>query len=146
MIQHIPEFTLYDAYATRYYSRFIESSQWVGAGAGDLMIWPDTDKTMAELIAGIAKLKPSQALQSIRLQQLNVCYGRGVSRVSGKDWRDFVEQEMFVPLAWMTQTGFTYSRQQYQLGDWAYSNGRRADVFCKLSRRFSWRRCHCLQC
>ena len=122
VIQHIPEFTLYDAYATREMTirDLLSHRSGLGLGAGDLMIWPDTDKTMAELIAGIAKLKPSSSFRSQYAYNnlMFVMAGEVVSRVSGKDWRDFVEQEMFVPLD-MDDSKAGFSRIPSSNTNWA---------------------------
>ncbi|MEJ6474356.1 serine hydrolase [Pseudoalteromonas piscicida] len=120
--QHIPEFKLYDSYVTQEMTirDLLSHRSGLGLGAGDLMIWPDTDKTMPELLAGIAHLKPDSSFRSQYAYNnlMFVVAGEVVSRVSGKNWRDFVEQEMFTKLD-MDDSKAGFSRIPARNTNWA---------------------------
>ncbi|ODB35218.1 MULTISPECIES: serine hydrolase [Pseudoalteromonas] len=120
--KHIPEFKLYDSYVTQEMTirDLLSHRSGLGLGAGDLMIWPDTDKTMTELLAGISHLKPDSSFRSHYAYNnlMFVVAGEVVSRVSGKDWRDFVEQEMFTKLD-MDDSKAGFSRIPANNSNWA---------------------------
>ncbi|GEK09467.1 serine hydrolase [Pseudoalteromonas peptidolytica] len=122
VVQHIPEFKLYDSYVTREMTirDLLSHRSGLGLGAGDLMIWPDTDKTMPELLAGISHLKPDSSFRSQYAYNnlMFVVAGEVVSRVSGKNWRDFVEQEMFNKLE-MDDSKAGFSRIPSDNTNWA---------------------------
>ncbi|TMS80772.1 serine hydrolase domain-containing protein, partial [Pseudoalteromonas sp. S981] len=82
----------------------------LGLGAGDLMIWPDTNKSVPELIEGISHLKPVSSFRSQYAYNnlMFVMAGEVVARVSGLSWQEFVEQKMMKPLEMTTsRAGFS---------------------------------------
>ena len=60
VIDHLPEFRLYDSYVTREMRirDLLSHRSGLGLGQGDLMIWPSTDKSVDEILAGLQYLKP----------------------------------------------------------------------------------------
>ena len=66
VIDHLPEFRMFDAYATREVTirDLLSHRAGLGLGAGDLTIWPDTDKSVEEVIHGIRFLKPVSSFRS----------------------------------------------------------------------------------
>ncbi|MCG7561930.1 MULTISPECIES: serine hydrolase [Pseudoalteromonas] len=122
VIKHIPEFRLSDPYVTRAMTiaDLLSHRSGLGKGAGDLMIWPDTDKTMADLLEGIAHLPIESSLRSTYAYNnlMFVVAGEVVNRVSGMGWRDFVEQRLFKPMGMDTsRAGFSRIPQENQ--NWA---------------------------
>ncbi|QTH72492.1 serine hydrolase [Pseudoalteromonas xiamenensis] len=102
VIQHLPEFQLADPYVTREMTirDLLSHRSGLGLGAGDLMIWPDTNKSMKDILAGLKYLKP---VSSFRTQYaynnlMFVTAGEVVARVSGKPWAEFIETRILAPL------------------------------------------------
>lgn len=122
VIDHLPEFRLSDPYITREatIADLLSHRIGLGLGAGDLMIWPDTDKSVSDLLAGLRHLKPTESLRS-KYQYNNLMFvaaGEVVARVSGMSWQDYVEQKMLKPLG-MTQSRAGFSRIDKNNSNWA---------------------------
>ena len=63
VIDHLPQFRLYDPYVTREFTirDLLTHRSGLGLGAGDLMFFPATDMTRGEIIHGLRYLKPQRA-------------------------------------------------------------------------------------
>ena len=113
VIDHLPEFRLYDAYATREMTirDLLSHRSGLGLGQGDLMIWPDTDKSVDDIIQSLQHLKPQSSFRSTYAYNnlMFVTAGEVVARVSGMSWQDFIEQKMLTPLG-MEQSRAGFSR------------------------------------
>ncbi|MFY8274037.1 serine hydrolase [Pseudoalteromonas sp. SSDWG2] len=113
VIDHLPEFRLHDPYATREMSirDLLSHRSGLGLGQGDLMIWPDTDKSVEDILAGLQHLKPQSSFRSKYAYNnlMFVTAGEVVARVSGMSWQDYVEQKMLTPLG-MKQSRAGFSR------------------------------------
>ena len=113
VIQHLPEFQLADPYVSREMTirDLLSHRSGLGLGAGDLLIWPDTDKSTAEIIAALRFIKPANSFRSEYAYNnlMFVVAGEVVARVSGRSWQEFVEKELFSPLG-MTLSAAGYSR------------------------------------
>ncbi|OHU97784.1 serine hydrolase [Pseudoalteromonas byunsanensis] len=122
VIKHLPEFRMFDAYVTGEMTirDLLSHRSGLALGAGDLMIWPDTNKTTQQLIAGIAKLKPSSSFRSEYAYNnlMFVVAGEVVARVSGVSWQDFVEQRMFSKIG-MDDSKAGFSRISPTNTNWA---------------------------
>jgi CubicO group peptidase (beta-lactamase class C family) len=102
VIDHLPQFRLYDPYVTREFtiSDLLTHRSGLGPGAGDLMFYPATDFTRAEIIHGLRYLKPASSFRA-KFDYDNVLYlvaGEIIPAVTGKSWEDFVRERIFVPL------------------------------------------------
>ncbi|KZN29648.1 hypothetical protein N480_07940 [Pseudoalteromonas luteoviolacea S2607] len=99
VVKHLPEFELYSKVLTEQMTirDLLSHRGGLGLGAGDLMIWPDTDKSIEDILKGLKYLKPvSQFRNEYHYNNLMfVVAGEVVSRVSGISWHDFVEQHIF---------------------------------------------------
>lgn len=110
----IPEFKLYDAYVTREFTirDLLTHRSGLGLGAGDLMIWPDSNSTTkTELIHNLRYLKPVSSFRS-KYDYDNLLYivaGEVVARASGMEYEDFVVKHFIEPLG-MTQTAMSWYR------------------------------------
>lgn len=113
VIQHIPEFQLADPYVSREMTirDLLSHRSGLGLGAGDLLIWPETDKSTADIIKALRFLKPASSFRSEYAYNnlMFVVAGEVVARVSGQSWQEFVEQQLFKPLG-MSLTTAGYSR------------------------------------
>jgi CubicO group peptidase (beta-lactamase class C family) len=113
VIDYIPEFRLYDPYVTREFTLrdLLSHRGGLGTGAGDLMFYPNTDLSRAEMIRGLRYLKPVSSFRS-QYAYDNLLYmvaGQVVATVSGQTWDDFVTQRILQPLR-MTGCATSYKR------------------------------------
>lgn len=102
VITHLPEFKLSDPYITRELTirDLLSHRSGLGLGAGDLMIWPNTDKTTDEVIAGLAHVPVAHGFRE-RFDYNNLMFvtaGEVIARVSGMPYRQYVEQTLFEPM------------------------------------------------
>ncbi len=102
VIQYIPEFQMYDPYVTSQFTirDLLAHRSGLGEGAGDLMFYPSSNMTRAELIHGLRYLKPVSSFRS-EYDYDNVMYmvaGEIIPRVTGQSWEDFVTDRIFKPL------------------------------------------------
>lgn len=113
VIDYIPEFRLYDPYVTREFTLrdLLSHRSGLGTGAGDLMFYPNTDFSRAEMIHGLRYLKPVSSFRS-QYAYDNLLYmvaGAVVATVTGETWDDFVTQRILQPLR-MTGCVTSYKR------------------------------------
>jgi CubicO group peptidase (beta-lactamase class C family) len=122
VIDHLPEFRLYDAYVTREMTirDLLSHRSGLGLGQGDLMIWPDTDKSVEEILAGLKYLKPASSFRSKYAYNnlMFVTAGEVVARVSGMSWNDYIEKNMLQPLN-MNNSRAGFSRIPRSNKNWA---------------------------
>jgi len=110
----IPEFKLHDPYVTSEFTirDLLTHRSGLGLGAGDLMIWPDSNSTTkSELIHNLRYLKPVSSFRS-KYDYDNLLYivaGYIVEKVSGVEYEKFVTDHFIKPLG-MTQTAMSWYR------------------------------------
>ncbi|MCF2857314.1 serine hydrolase [Pseudoalteromonas sp. SMS1] len=113
VIKHIPEFELHTKTLTEQMTirDLLSHRSGLALGAGDLMIWPDTDKSMQDILAGLKYLKPVSPFRSgYNYNNLMfVVAGEVVSRASGMSWHEFIEQHIFSEVG-MTGSYAAFSR------------------------------------
>jgi CubicO group peptidase (beta-lactamase class C family) len=100
--KHLPSFQVYDPYVSRELTirDLLSHRSGLGLGAGDLLFWPDTDVTRAQVLAGARHIRPASSLRS-RYAYNNLAFvvaGEVVHSASGKEWDDFVRDRIFAPL------------------------------------------------
>lgn len=99
----IPEFKLNDSYVTGEFTvrDLVTHRSGLGLGAGDLMVFPASNTTtLAEMIHNLRYLKPVSSFRS-QYDYDNLLYivaGEIVSRISGKDYDDYIIENFFKPL------------------------------------------------
>lgn len=98
----LPEFQMYDPYVTREFTirDLLTHRSGLGTGAGDLMFFPATDFTRAEVIHGLRYLKPASSFRS-RWDYDNLLYmvaGEIIPVVTGQSWEVFVKERILKPL------------------------------------------------
>jgi len=112
--KYIPEFQMYDPYATAEFTvrDLLCHRSGLGLGAGDLMQFPDSaDFTAADVIHSLRYFKPVSSFRS-KFDYDNSLYivaGEVVARVSGQSWNDFVETRLLKPLG-MSRSATVYAR------------------------------------
>ena len=102
VVDRLPGFRMYDAYASQNMTitDLLVHRSGLGLGEGDLMVFPDTNRTRAELVHAIRYLKPATSFRK-GFAYDNVLYsvaGQLVQAVSGQTWESFVKQHIFAPL------------------------------------------------
>ena len=110
----IPEFKMYNPYVTEEFTikDLLTHRSGLGLGAGDLMMWPDSNNfTKKDIIHNLRYLKP---VSSFRTKydydnNLYIVAGEVVERASGMSWEDFIENRMMKPLK-MTKSAASISR------------------------------------
>ena len=122
VIDHLPEFRLYDSYVTREMRvrDLLSHRSGLGLGQGDLMIWPSTDKSVADILSGLKYLEPASSFRSKYAYNnlMFVTAGEVVARVSGISWNDYVEKHILQPLK-MTNSRAGFSRIPKSNKNWA---------------------------
>jgi CubicO group peptidase (beta-lactamase class C family) len=122
---HLPNFRMYDAYASQQMTvrDLLTHRSGLGLGEGDLMFWPASDFTRAEVVDRLKYLKPATSFRSGYAYD-NVLYiaaGELVGAVAGQPWEDFVQSRIMTPLG-MQDTAPSYSR--LKTADRAWGHGR----------------------
>lgn len=103
VIEHIPEFEMYNPYVTANFTieDLLTHRSGLGLGAGDLLIFPDgADFTMQDVLKSFQYQKPVSAFRT-KYDYDNLLYlvaGEVVARVSGVPWADFIQSRIFTPL------------------------------------------------
>ena len=98
VVDHLPQFRLADAYVTQEFTvrDLLTHRSGLGLGAGDLMMFPHTDFTRAELMANLRHLPFASSFRSTYAYDnlLYIVAGELVPAVTGTSWEDFVEKRI----------------------------------------------------
>lgn len=102
LIDHIPEFRMYDPWVTREFTirDMLTHRSGLPLGAGDLLFFPEGNATRGEIIHAFRHLEPRSSFRS-KYDYDNLLYvvaGEVVERVSGVAFEDFLEQRLLKPL------------------------------------------------
>jgi len=101
VIRYLPAFQMYDPWVTRHITvrDLMVHRSGLGLGAGDLMFWPPTTFTRAELVERLRYIPPATSFRSAYAYD-NVLYpvaGEVIAAVSGMSWEDFVATRILRP-------------------------------------------------
>ncbi len=103
VIDHIPEFKMYNAYVTENFNilDLLTHRSGLGLGVGDLMFFPDgTDFTIQDVVSCFQYFKPISAFRT-QFDYDNLLYmvaGEVIARVSGMSYEFFVQKRIIEPL------------------------------------------------
>lgn len=103
VIDHIPEFTMYNDYVRENFNivDLLTHRSGLGLGVGDLMFFPvGADFDINDLLASFQYFKPESAFRT-QFDYDNLLYivaGELIARVSGQSWEEFVMQRIIQPL------------------------------------------------
>ena len=103
VIDHIPEFKMYNDYVTQNLNiqDLLTHRSGLGLGAGDLQFWPSgSDFTMTDLLTNFQYFEPVSAFRT-KYDYDNILYlvaGEVIKRVSGQSWENFVKLRILDPL------------------------------------------------
>ncbi|MCK7460235.1 serine hydrolase [Idiomarina aminovorans] len=102
VVDYIPEFRLADPAITQSLTLrdILSHRSGLGLGAGDLMIWPNTDKSTSDILAGLAHVPIDHGLREHFAYNnlMFVTAGEVIHRVTGMPYREYVEKTFFQPL------------------------------------------------
>jgi CubicO group peptidase (beta-lactamase class C family) len=102
VIDHMPDFRMWDAWVTREMTirDLLVHRSGLGLGAGDLLFVPNSNLTRKETVKRLRYIKPATSFRSAYAYD-NVLYmvaGQLIEEVSGRTWEQFVRDEIFKPL------------------------------------------------
>lgn len=103
VVEHIPEFTMYDPYVTANFTiiDLLTHRSGLDLGAGDLMWIPDgNDFTMNDVVKSFLHQTPTSDFRT-KYDYDNLLYmvaGEIVVRKTGQSWSEFVEERIMAPL------------------------------------------------
>lgn len=103
VIDHIPEFKMYNSYVTENFNieDLLTHRSGMGLGIGDLMFFPDgSDFTIDDLLSSFQHFKPVSAFRT-KFDYDNLLYlvaGELIARKSGMSWEQFIQTRIFNPL------------------------------------------------
>jgi len=100
--QRLPEFQMHDPYVSHEMTirDLLTHRSGMGLGEGDLLFWPHSTYTRAEIIHQLRYMKPASSFRS-RFAYDNLLYmtaGQIIPAVTGISWDDFVRERIFSPL------------------------------------------------
>ena len=102
VIDYLPEFQMFDAWVTREFTirDLLTHRSGLPIGAGDLLLFPETNTTRDEVVRAMRHLKPGTSFRS-RFAYDNLLYivaGEVVEQVSGDSFEAFLEDRLLSPL------------------------------------------------
>ncbi len=103
VIDHIPEFKMYDDYVTQHFNiqDLLTHRSGLGLGVGDLMFFPDgSDFTIKDIVSCFQYFKPVSAFRT-QFDYDNLLYmvaGEVIARASGMSYELFVQKRIIEPL------------------------------------------------
>jgi CubicO group peptidase (beta-lactamase class C family) len=102
VIDHLPDFQLFDPYVTREMTirDLLCHRCGLGLGAGDLMFFPPSDFSRSEMVKRLRFVKPATSFRS-KYAYNNLMYlvaGQVIEKVSGRSWDDFITERIFKKL------------------------------------------------
>lgn len=130
VIDHLPDFRMYDAWVTREMTvrDLLVHRSGLGLGAGDLLFIPRSSRGRADIVRALRHIRPATGFRSGYAYD-NILYivaGELVAAVSGQDWESFVRERIFAPLGMRTAVSHENDR---------FANPNRAQPHARLDPR-----------
>jgi CubicO group peptidase (beta-lactamase class C family) len=131
VIDHLPEFQMYDAWVTREMTirDLLVHRSGLGLGEGDLLFVPRSTYTRAESVHQLRYLKPKTSFRS-GFAYDNVLYmvaGQLIEKVSGQTWEDYVRDHVLKPAGMKDTTSDDQVR--FTIADRAWPHARLNGAF-----------------
>jgi CubicO group peptidase (beta-lactamase class C family) len=102
VVDVLPGFAMYDPWVTREMQvrDLLSHRNGLGLGAGDLLFFPQTDFTVAEIVGKLRYIKPATSFRTTyAYSNLGfVTAGEVIRAVTGKGWDEFVRERIFAPV------------------------------------------------
>ena len=99
---YLPDFRLSDPFITERITvrDLLSHRAGFGLGAGDLLFWPNSDRTRAEIMAAIPNVPIEHGFRAgyHYCNLMFVVAGEVLAAVSGMPWEDFVQTRVLTPL------------------------------------------------
>jgi CubicO group peptidase (beta-lactamase class C family) len=100
--QRLPGFVMYDPYVSHEMTirDLLTHRSGMGLGEGDLLFWPPSTYTRADIIYKLRFMKPGSSFRS-RYAYDNLLYmaaGQIIPAVTGISWDDYIRQHIFAPV------------------------------------------------
>src|ERR1035437_5672489 len=110
--EKLPGFAMYDPYASHEMTvrDLLCHRSGLGLGEGDMLLWPRTTYTRAEIVRRIRYMKPAYSFRSYYAYSnlMFLTAGELIAAITGKSWEDSVRERIFSPLG-MTTSNFSNS-------------------------------------
>ncbi len=124
--QRLPGFVMYDPYVSHEMTirDLLTHRSGMGLGEGDLLFWPHTTYTRADVIYKLRFMKPQSSFRSHYAYD-NLLYmtaGQIIPAVTGSSWDDYIRQHIFAPLE-MDHSNVSTSDYK-RGGDYAFPHSR----------------------
>ncbi|HVR90320.1 MAG TPA: serine hydrolase [Novosphingobium sp.] len=130
VVDRLPGFQMYDPWVTREMTvrDLLVHRSGLGLGAGDLMFVPRSNRTRANMLAGLRHIKPTASFRSGYAYD-NILYtvaGALIEAVSAQSYEDYLRQHVFKPAGLLTATSDESTR--LATVNRAYPHGRNSGV------------------
>lgn len=126
VIDHLPQFQMYDPWVTREITirDLLVHRSGLGLGAGDLLFVPRSNLSRSEVVRRLRYIKPQTSFRSTYAYSnlMYVVAGQLIEAVSGERWEDYVRRHVLLP-AGMTVTT-TDNVRNFATADRAYPHAR----------------------
>lgn len=101
VIDHLPEFRMYDAWVTREMTvrDLLVHRSGLGLGAGDLLFVPRSSRSRGDIVRALRHIRPATSFRSNYAYDniLYVVAGEVIAAASGQDWESFMRERVFKP-------------------------------------------------
>jgi CubicO group peptidase (beta-lactamase class C family) len=102
VIDYLPEFRLYDPWVTREFTirDLLTHRSGLPLGAGDLLMFPDGNATVEEIIHALRHFKPATSFRSAYAYDnlLYIVAGEVIARIANMPYEAFLEERLLIPL------------------------------------------------
>lgn len=102
VMNKLPGFAMYDPYASHEMTvrDLLCHRSGLGLGEGDMLLWPHTTYTRAEIVYRIRFMKPKFSFRSTYAYSnlMFITAGELIAQVTGKSWEDAVRERIFAPV------------------------------------------------
>ncbi len=101
VIDHLPDFRMYDAWVTREMTirDLLVHRSGLGLGAGDLLFIPRSSRSRGDIVRALRNIQPATSFRSSYAYD-NILYivaGEVIAAASGQDWESFMRDRVFKP-------------------------------------------------
>ncbi len=108
VIDHMPDFRMYDAWVTREMTirDLLVHRSGLGLGAGDLLFVPRSDLSRKETVRRIRYIKPATSFRYAYAYD-NILYmaaGQLIEEVTGQPWENYIKDKIFKPAGMLHST------------------------------------------
>ena len=108
LIDHMPDFRMYDPWVTRELTirDLLVHRSGLGLGAGDLLFVPNSNLTRKEIVRRLRHIKPASSFRYTYAYDnlLYIVAGQLIEDVSGLTWEQFIRQHIYQPLGMSRST------------------------------------------